>query len=243
MRSTTSQAVQFCNDWCNRSLSSSYQIQSLREAVQQHSSLVKEAASGKGVDRHLFALKCIAAKNRLEEPEFFRSESWKLLNHSILSTSNCGNPALRLFGFGPVVQDGFGIGYIIRDSGLQFTISSKHRQTERYVHTLNQFLDQIHALLSTNEDKTITNHRKLSLPTPPPRNFIPLTPAVRPSSNSHYLKIVQERSNSSVSNGDLNVSPDKLLTDVGVSVKSPKKEGKKKSSSRRLKFLNRSSVW
>ena len=106
MRSTTSQAVQFCNDWCNRSLSSSYQIQSLREAVQQHSSLVKEAASGKGVDRHLFALKCIAAKNRLEEPEFFRSESWKLLNHSILSTSNCGNPALRLFGFGPVVQDG-----------------------------------------------------------------------------------------------------------------------------------------
>lgn len=37
--------------------------------------------------------------------------------------SNCGNPSLRLFGFGPVVRDGFGIGYIIK--GLQM------KRTER----------------------------------------------------------------------------------------------------------------
>ena len=28
----------------------------------------------------------------------------------VISTSNCGNPALRLFGFGPVDRDGFGVG-------------------------------------------------------------------------------------------------------------------------------------
>ena len=33
-----------------------------------------------------------------------------------------GNPALRLFGFGPVVSDGFGIGYIIKEEGLQVDI-------------------------------------------------------------------------------------------------------------------------
>jgi hypothetical protein len=69
------------------------------------------------------------------------------LNHTILSTSNCGNPSLRLFGFGPVVQDGFGIGYIIRDNGVQYSISSKHRQTKRYASTLNQTLIDMGKLL------------------------------------------------------------------------------------------------
>lgn len=45
-------------------------------------------------------------------PEFFTDPGYSLLSTSVLSTSNCGNPALRLFGFGPVVENGMGIGYI-----------------------------------------------------------------------------------------------------------------------------------
>ena len=51
-------------------------------------------------------------------PAIFTDNGWHILNRSILSTSNCGNPALRLFGFGPVAADGFGIGYIIKDEGI-----------------------------------------------------------------------------------------------------------------------------
>ena len=51
-------------------------------------------------------------------PSIFTDPGWSVLNTSILSTSNCGNPALRLFGFGPVAADGYGIGYIIKDEGL-----------------------------------------------------------------------------------------------------------------------------
>ena len=54
---------------------------------------------------------------------------------------------VTVFGFGPVVQDGFGIGYIIRDDGLQYSISSKHRQTERFAHTLKQTLIDMGKLL------------------------------------------------------------------------------------------------
>ncbi len=54
--------------------------------------------------------------------------------------SNLPVLSFSVFGFGPVVQDGFGIGYIIRDNGLQYSISSKHRQTERFAHTLKQTL-------------------------------------------------------------------------------------------------------
>lgn len=51
-------------------------------------------------------------------PAIFTDPGWALLSTSILSTSNCGNPALRLFGFGPVAADGYGIGYIIKEDGL-----------------------------------------------------------------------------------------------------------------------------
>ena len=51
-------------------------------------------------------------------PSMFTDAGYSVLGTSILSTSNCGNPALRLFGFGPVAADGFGIGYIIKDEGI-----------------------------------------------------------------------------------------------------------------------------
>jgi carnitine O-acetyltransferase len=51
-------------------------------------------------------------------PAIFTDPGWQLLNTSILSTSNCGNPALRLFGFGPVAADGYGLGYIIKEDGI-----------------------------------------------------------------------------------------------------------------------------
>lgn len=41
-------------------------------------------------------------------------QAWKKLSLNVISTSNCGNPSLRLFGFGPVCPQGFGIGYIIK---------------------------------------------------------------------------------------------------------------------------------
>lgn len=47
-------------------------------------------------------------------PELFKDPGYGKLGSSTISTSNCGNPALRLFGFGPVSADGFGIGYIIK---------------------------------------------------------------------------------------------------------------------------------
>jgi carnitine O-acetyltransferase len=56
-------------------------------------------------------------------PLIFRDPGWELLSTSILSTSNCGNPALRLFGFGPVAADGYGIGYIIKEDGISVYVA------------------------------------------------------------------------------------------------------------------------
>jgi carnitine O-acetyltransferase len=99
-------------------------------------------------------------------PNIFTDPGWALLSTSILSTSNCGNPALRLFGFGPVASDGYGIGYIIKEDGISmlanslFEIrssiaesflcscaSSKHLQTRRFLDTLQGYLLDIQRLL------------------------------------------------------------------------------------------------
>jgi len=140
MRTATEKAATFCKTWMDPSATNDKKLEALREATVYHSAGIKNALTGKGIERHLFALKCIADKNNIATPDFFSSEAYSKLNHTILSTSNCGNPSLRLFGFGPVVQDGFGIGYIIRENGLNYSISSKHRQTERFAHTLKQTL-------------------------------------------------------------------------------------------------------
>ncbi|KAK7692110.1 hypothetical protein QCA50_003729 [Cerrena zonata] len=80
-------------------------------------------------------------------PSIFTDPGWSTLGTSILSTSNCGNPALRLFGFGPVAADGYGIGYIIKDDGISVCASSKHLQTRRFLDTLKGYLMDIQRTL------------------------------------------------------------------------------------------------
>lgn len=80
-------------------------------------------------------------------PAIFGDAGWDKLNTTILSTSNCGNPSLRHFGFGPVSGEGFGIGYIIKDECISICVSSRHRQTRRFVDTLEAYLLEIRRIL------------------------------------------------------------------------------------------------
>jgi carnitine O-acetyltransferase len=82
---------------------------------------------GLGQDRHLYALECVWDRIHQDQqkPRLFTDAGWKTLNNTIISTSNCGNPALRLFGFGPTVSNGFGIGYIIKEDGISVSNRTK----------------------------------------------------------------------------------------------------------------------
>ncbi|KAL1843624.1 hypothetical protein VTJ49DRAFT_606 [Mycothermus thermophilus] len=80
-------------------------------------------------------------------PLIFADAGWDKLNTTILSTSNCGNPSLRHFGFGPVSGEGFGIGYIIKDEQISICVSSRHRQTRRFVDALESYLLEVRRIL------------------------------------------------------------------------------------------------
>lgn len=72
----------------------------------------------------------VSARIAARIPQLFKDPGYAQLGHSTISTSNCGDPSLAYFGFGPVVSDGLGIGYIIKVRlGFFFP-----RASERAVH-------------------------------------------------------------------------------------------------------------
>ncbi|KAI0057062.1 acyltransferase ChoActase/COT/CPT [Artomyces pyxidatus] len=167
IRSVQPESVDFVKTFFSEA-SAGTKVDALRKACERHVRLTKECSQGLGQDRHLYALYCLlqrelnegtldpspdsrppsppyGAKNAL--PDIFTDPGWGTLGTSILSTSNCGNPALRLFGFGPVAADGFGIGYIIKDDGISVCASSKHLQTRRFLDTLQGYLHDIQRIL------------------------------------------------------------------------------------------------
>ncbi|KAJ5127163.1 mitochondrial carnitine O-acetyltransferase [Penicillium atrosanguineum] len=109
-------------------------------------------------------------------PAIFSDPGWDKINNTILSTSNCGNPCLRHFGFGPTSADGFGIGYIIKDDSISFCASSKHRQTVRLMQTLESYLFEIRKLLRA------TNRKAMSPRTSRARETEELTERLQPDS-------------------------------------------------------------
>ncbi|CAI5758784.1 unnamed protein product [Candida verbasci] len=99
-----------------------------------------------------------------ELPSIFADPGWDKLNNTIISTSNCGNPALRLFGFGPVSANGFGIGYIIKDDSISICASSKHRQTQRFLVTLNSYLQEILSIWKQIQIEEIKSKQEIKEP-------------------------------------------------------------------------------
>jgi len=120
----------------------------IRRAADWHSKLTKEAAMGQGFDRHLFALR-LMAESTGKVPDIFQDPAYKQINHIILSTSTLSSPALMLGGFGPVVRDGFGVGYGIQDDWLGCNVASYPPDTDvrGFLECVRLSLEDIYSVL------------------------------------------------------------------------------------------------
>ena len=103
---------------------------------------------GQGFDRHLFALRQLAEKSGIK-PDIFEDDAYRMINHNILSTSTLSSPVVIGGGFGPVVEDGYGIGYMIQDQRLGVVITSyrNQRSVDEYVNSLEESFKDIHKVL------------------------------------------------------------------------------------------------
>jgi carnitine O-acetyltransferase len=98
----------------------------MRGATEAHTGYMRKAKAGLGVDRHLLGLRRVCADADLELPDIFADPAFARSAHWVLSTSHCGSSALTMFGFGPVVNDGFGLGYMIKNGSIGVTVTSKY---------------------------------------------------------------------------------------------------------------------
>eukprot|EP00298_Acanthocystis_sp_HF-20_P013905 c20556_g1_i2.p1 GENE.c20556_g1_i2~~c20556_g1_i2.p1 ORF type:complete len:687 (+),score=270.52 c20556_g1_i2:24-2063(+) len=160
IRALTPEAMQFCKTFVDKTKSNQEKLEALTKATKRHTEATREASAGQGPERHLFALRNMASSNKLPDPVLFSSMGWRSINNTVLSTSNCGNPSLAYFGFGPVVQNGFGIGYIIKDDSIAFAITSHHSQTQRYINELNKFFLDIRTILTPDEEVTVMTRQR-----------------------------------------------------------------------------------
>lgn len=181
VRSVSEESAAFVRKFCE-DVPASQKIEFLRRACDRHTATTRSCSAGLGQDRHLYGLFCIwkryldeedneptsenssssetvsngEARTKLsttEIPSIFADPGWDKLNNTIMSTSNCGNPALKLFGFGPTSPEGYGLGYIIKEDTITICASSKHRQTVRLLDTLNSYFMEVRTLWRLSSTK------------------------------------------------------------------------------------------
>uniref|UniRef100_A0A915PUY8 Choline/carnitine acyltransferase domain-containing protein n=1 Tax=Setaria digitata TaxID=48799 RepID=A0A915PUY8_9BILA len=115
----------------------------LKKCSAVHSKLVKEAATGQGFDRHFMGLRVTADQLGWPQPKLFSSEIFQYMNRFILSTSTLATETIAFGGFGPVVPDGFGIGYNVLSDKMGAFISTykDQRNTDLFADSLLENLD------------------------------------------------------------------------------------------------------
>ena len=113
--------------------------------------MTKNAAQGEGWDRHFFALKGLAAKEGMPVPQIFQDPAFQNINHIILSTSTLASTNFGVGGFCPVVPDGYGLGYQIRqqDLGVCSSVYKKNASIDEMVSSLETTFDSLARAIQT----------------------------------------------------------------------------------------------
>ena len=122
LRSTSPESIELIKSLLSE-CSTEDRIRLLKTFVKTHDENSRQAWIGQGIDRHLLGLRLLASEDKMS-PEFFSDPAYVRSTSFRLSTSQIPNPLISFIGFGPVVEDGYGIGYNPQDSHIIFTLSS-----------------------------------------------------------------------------------------------------------------------
>ena len=116
-RSVSDESVAFCNAMADPEVSAAKSIKLFRAALDSHVKYITDASDGKGVDRHLFGLKKLLQAGE-EMPAIFKDPAFTYSSKWYLSTSQLSSEYFNGYGWSQVVDDGFGIAYMINENRL-----------------------------------------------------------------------------------------------------------------------------
>lgn len=163
-RSVSDESVTFCNAMADPEVSPERCVKALRVAIDAHVKYITDASDGKGVDRHLFGLKkCL--KEGEELPALYKDRAYGYSSTWYLSTSQLSSEYFNGYGWSQVVDEGFGIAYMINENrhvvsssnairptkltkiSIQFNVVSKGLGSERMSFYLNEAAIDLRDLL------------------------------------------------------------------------------------------------
>ncbi|TPX73234.1 hypothetical protein CcCBS67573_g05486 [Chytriomyces confervae] len=146
-RSVSSESVAWVHAMQDMNVEPSKKVQLGRAAMKAQSSYMAMACEGKGVDRHFLGLRQLLAPGE-DVPSIFRDAAFSKSSHWALSTSQISSEYFNGLGFGAVVPDGHGVGYMIKKDSLQFTITSKGLKNEEFGYYLVESLKEMRDLFA-----------------------------------------------------------------------------------------------
>lgn len=123
-RSASVESKKFVETWSDYNASNEDKIAAFNAACKQHVKYLTEAADGRGVDRHLFGLLQMLKEGE-EVPEIFKDPIFKYSSTWYISSSQVPSEYFQSWGWSQVIDEGFGLAYLVNSDWLHVHISSK----------------------------------------------------------------------------------------------------------------------
>ncbi|KAI9705346.1 MAG: Carnitine O-acetyltransferase mitochondrial [Bogoriella megaspora] len=123
-RSVSEESVAFCDAMADPSIGPDECREKLLAAINSHVQYISDAIDGRGVDRHLFGLKKLVKEGE-EMPAIFTDPAYAYSSTWFISSSQLSSEYFNGYGWSQVIDDGWGIAYMINEYSLQFNIVSK----------------------------------------------------------------------------------------------------------------------
>ncbi|KJE95504.1 hypothetical protein CAOG_005952 [Capsaspora owczarzaki ATCC 30864] len=125
-------------------------VRLLKEAIASHVKTTKNAMEGRGVDRPLLGMRMLAIEGGLEVPALFKDPAYSRSTTFRLSTSQVPTTFRVAPAFGPVVPDGYGVCYNVRDDSIVFSVTNfndSHTDGLRLARAVFQALTDMRAVV------------------------------------------------------------------------------------------------
>ena len=115
IRSCSDDSTAFCKAHHDPSVPREEVVRLFRTALASHSKYTADAGDGRGVDRHLFGLKKLLQQGE-SLPELYQDPAYGYSSSWYLSTSQLSSEYFNGYGWSQVIDDGFGIAYMINEN-------------------------------------------------------------------------------------------------------------------------------
>ena len=119
IRTVSDDSTAFCEAHHDSSVPREEVVRLFRTALASHTKYTVDAGDGRGVDRHLFGLKKLL-KDGEQLPDLYQDPAYGYSGSWYLSTSQLSSEFFNGYGWSQVIDDGFGIAYMVNENRYVF---------------------------------------------------------------------------------------------------------------------------